>query len=179
MKRVAIDIGHAEGTGAWFQGVNEHEVCAGLAEKLAEHLRSFKTEEHEVDIVDFENETNSGDLVKTVKTVNTGGYDAVVSLHMDWSDNPDAHGAHVCYYSKKGKVLAEAVAQRLCPQMPGRSKKVVCRTDLYVLKRTNCTAILVECGFGSNEGDLAWVLGNGDKVALAIALGVADGLEQL
>ena len=171
--RIAIDVGHAKGTGAKGCGYDEHEVCKVLARELKRALEGFKVEEYEADVVDFEERSNGGDLSATVEAVNNGGYDVCVSLHMDASDNADAHGAHVCYTSTKGKALAHEIALRLCPQLPGRAEQVVKRGDLYVLRRTRPVAVLVECGFITNEGDAHWVAENPDKVALPIALGVA------
>lgn len=173
MKRVAIDIGHANGTGARGNGFDEHAQCARLAAELKKALETFKIYPIQADIIDFPEQSNGGDLAATVRAVNAGNYDACVSLHMDASDNESAHGAHVCYYSENGKRMAEEIALRLCPQLPGRANKTVKRTDLYVLKNTRPVAVLVECGFITNAGDAAWVDKYPDKVALSIALGIS------
>ncbi len=171
--KIAIDIGHANGTGANGNGYQEHALCAKLAAALKAALQSFKVDRFEADIIDYPALSNGADLAATAKAVNAGGYDAVVSLHMDASDDPDDHGAHVCYCSTNGKRLAEEIALRLCPQMPGRAEKTVKRSGLYILRNTRPVAVLVECGFITNEGDTAWVIEHADKVALAIALGIA------
>ena len=172
MKRIAIDIGHARGTSA--RGfVDEHDTCAALAVEVKSALESFKVDTFQADIIDFPDKTNSGDLTATAKAVNAGGYDACVSLHMDCSDNPTAHGAHVCYYSTNGKRLAEEIAMRLCPYLPGRAEQTVKRSDLYVLKKTKPVAVLVECGFCTNEDDAAVVKKQPFVIARAIALGIA------
>lgn len=172
MKRIAIDIGHARGTGA--RGyVDEHETCALLAVQVKHVLESFKVDTFQADIVDFPDKTNSGDLSATVKAVNAGKYDLCISLHMDASDNPASHGAHVCYYSTNGKRLAEEIALRLCAYLPGRAEDTVKRTDLYVLKHTKPVAALVECGFCTNEDDAAIVKKHPFYIARAIALGIA------
>lgn len=176
MKRIAIDVGHANGTGA--RGfVDEHETCAALAVEVKNVLESFKVDTFQADIIDFPEKTNSGDLTASVKAINAGGYDLCISLHMDASANPTAHGAHVCYYSQNGKRLAEEIALRLCPQLPGRYEKTKRRTDLYILKRTNPVAVLVECGFCTNPRDAEWVNTHPHEVARSIALGVAAHLE--
>lgn len=172
MKRIAIDIGHARGTGAR-SFVDEHETCAALAEEVKRALESFKVDTFQADIIDFPDKTNSGDLSATAKAINAGGYDACISLHMDYSDNPTAHGAHVCYYSQNGKRMANEIAIRLCPHMPGRAEQTVKRTDLYILKKTNPVAALVECGFCTNEYDSAVVKKQAYVIARAIALGIA------
>lgn len=172
MKRIAIDVGHARGTGA--RGyVDEHDTCAALAEEVKHALESFKVDTFQADIIDFPDKSNSGDLAATVKAVNAGKYDLCVSLHMDASDNAAAHGAHVCYFSANGKRLAEEIAMRLCPYLPGRAEQTVNRTDLYVLKNTRPVAALVECGFCTNEYDAAVVRKQAYVLARAIALGIA------
>ena len=195
MKRIAIDVGHARGTGA--RGfVDEHEMCAALAMEVKNILESFKVDTFQADIVDFPDKTNSGDLSAAVKTINAGDYDLCVSLHMDaasriagyeemtcddgsvesvpiYEPDPVPHGAHVCYYSQNGKRLAREIARRLCPYLPGRAEQVVKRTDLYILKKTRPVACLVECGFCTNEYDAALVKKQAYVIARAIALGIA------
>lgn len=171
--KVAIDVGHARRTGAVGNGRTEHAMCKLVAAELKAKLESFKLQGFEADIIDFEELDNDDDLAATVRAVNAGGYCACVSLHMDWDASPQPHGAHVCYVSAAGKDLAKEIALRLCPQMPGRAEQLVRRPGLYVLRMTRPVAVLVECGFISNEGDTAWVHENPERVALSIALGVA------
>lgn len=171
--KIAIDIGHAKGTGTNGNGYQEHALCAKLGAALKAALEGFRVERFEADIIDYPALSNGGDLAAAAKAINAGKYAACVSLHMDWSDDPNDHGAHVCYCSAAGKRLADEIALRLCPQMPGRAEKTVKRSGLYMLRKTRPVAVLVECGFITNEGDVAWVIGHADKVALAIALGIA------
>jgi N-acetylmuramoyl-L-alanine amidase len=173
MFRVAIDVGHARRTGAVGNGYEEHEMCKKLALELKRALERFELDAFEADVIDFEHLSNDADLAATVKAVNAGNYDVCVCLHMDHDDSPQPHGAHVCYVSAKGKALATEIALRLCPQMPGRAEQVRRRAGLYVLRKTKPVAVLVECGFISNEGDAQWVYEHPEHVALSIALGVA------
>lgn len=173
MKRIAIDIGHANGTGARGNGYEEHTQCARIAAELKTCLESFRLQEFQADIIDFPDKTNSGDLTASVAAINAGGYDACVSLHMDASDNTTARGAHVCYYSQNGKRMAEEIALRLCPQIPGRYEQTKKRTDLYFLKKTSPVAVLVECGFITNPRDAEWADKHPQEIARSIALGIA------
>lgn len=148
--KIAIDIGHANGTDA--RGLfGERQITRQVAPMLAGLLREAG---HEVDVLDFPALSNRADLSATIAAINEGGYDLSVSLHCDDADNPSARGAHVCYYSLKGYTCAIEVAERLCLLMPGRAEKVV-RRKLDVLRKTKCTAILIELGFTGNEGDAA------------------------
>ena len=192
MKRVAIDVGHARNTGARGNGYEEHELCARLAAELKKELEGSGDFSIEADVIDFPDFSNTGDRSATVRAVNSGKYDLLVSLHMDASDNKNARGAHVCYNrtykadgsfvdSSGGKRCAEEIAMRLCPQLPGRANTTQARPDrqrklssLEVLRETRPVAVLVECGFVTNAGDAEWVEKHPDKVALSIALGIAS-----
>ena len=175
--RVAIDVGHADGSGARGNGLEEHAMCAMIAAEVKRHLESFTLQRFVADVLDFPSLGNSADLVATAKAVNAEAYDVCVSMHMDASENEAARGAHVCYVSAKGKKLAKEIALRLCGQLPGRAQQVVQRTDLYILRKTEAVAVLVECGFITNEGDADWVRHHVTEVARAIALGIAAYFE--
>lgn len=171
--KIAIDIGHANGTGARGNGLEEHEVAARIGYLLALLLR---TNGREVDVIDFPDSSNTRDLEKTIWAANIGGYDFGISLHCDASDNPDAHGGHVCFYpgSVAGARLAVCIAERLCRLLPGRANAVVSRPNLAVLRRTQCPWVLVECGFITHEGDAGVMMDCPDRIAQAIAEGVDE-----
>lgn len=167
--KVAIDIGHARMTGARGCGQEEHELCARMAPLLQGALAAYGIG---ADVVDFPCLDNRGDLVGTVRAINAGDYALSISLHCDASDNPEAHGAHVCYVSEAGGRLAAAIAARLCPLLPGRANKTVRRCDLYVLNHTRPVAVLVECGFVTNEKDCRMLAQEEGRLMQAVAEGV-------
>jgi len=169
--KIVIDIGHARGTGARGCGQEEHAVCADIAAELAHELASRGNVCH---VVDFPDMSNRDDLAATVREINSIKPDISISLHCDASDNPAAHGAHVCYVSERGERLARAIASELCALLPGRAQQVVRRGDLYVLRHTVCPAVLVECGFITNGKDCHIVTQRTGAVADAIAQGVYD-----
>lgn len=171
MKRVAIDVGHAKGTGSRGNVMEEHELCARMAPLLKNSLAKFGISS---DIIDFPDLTNKSDLVQTADAINDGDYECSVSLHCDASDNASAKGAHVCYVFAKGKKLASLIADRLCTLMPGRADSIVRRTDLYILNHTKCTAVLVECGFITNAHDAAMLSENAQELMEAVACGIYE-----
>lgn len=181
--RVLIDVGHAEGTGAQSAFADEHEESRLNALELKAVLEGFELDRFEVDVVDFPRLSNGGDLAASVRAANARDYDALVSLHMDSSGNADACGAHVCYHagSVKGERLAREIAVRLCPWLPGRADTVQARPDkakklsgLAILRDTRPPAVLVECGFVSNEGDVKVLRGCRRELMRAVGLGVAE-----
>lgn len=168
--KIAIDIGHAHASGATGNGLQEHEVCTGLARLLADYLGNA----HTVRVVDYPAESNAADLRHTVEAVNAWRAELCISLHCDCSANTSARGAHCIYTSAAGEVYAEPIARHLCPIMPGRANKTVKRGNLYILNNTRCPAVLVECGFLSNSKDADMLRHEGYRIARAISVGVQD-----
>lgn len=167
--KIAIDIGHANGTGARGNGLEEHAVATRITSHLVVML---KEKGHKVEIIDFPEMSNADDLNATIKAANAGGYDLGISIHCDCSDNSQAHGAHVCYLSSSGKRLADAIAEPLCKFLPGRSEKTVRRENLAVLKHTNPVWVLCECGFISHPAEAAIMKDTPDAIAQQIVVGV-------
>lgn len=170
MKTVLIDIGHANGSGARGNGLEEHAVNVKIAKLLKNTLATRGIQSV---VIDFPDKSNGDDLTATAREANKYNADLGVSLHSDCSDNNTAHGGHVCYYSKTGKVIADCIAKFIGDLLPGRAEKVVYRNNLYILKNTRAPWVLVEGGFISNKADSA-VMSNHPE---AIANAIADGIE--
>lgn len=171
--KVVIDIGHANGTGARGNSLEEHAVSTVVAKYLERELENLG---HDSITLDYPHESNDHDLSLTVKEANSlaDEWDVVVSLHCDWSSNPNAHGGHVCYLSNAGKRLANCISKHLCALMPGRADKVVKRKGLYLLRKTKDPAVLVEVGFISNQDDAVMMSQHPNMIATAIAIGIDD-----
>lgn len=192
MKKICIDVGHAAGTGATGNGLEEHGVAVQIATSLARYLRGSG---HTVSVIDYPQLSNAADLNATVRAINAGDYDLSVSLHCDSSDNPDACGAHVCHHrtyhndgtyadSVQGKALAQAIAGPLCKLLPGRADHVQARPDkkkklsgLQVLRETRPPAVLCECSFITNTADAEMMKRSPALIAQAIGAGILDYID--
>lgn len=174
---IALDIGHAKGTGARGNGLEEHDVACVIARHLFAQLKDMG---HTVHVLDFPDKGNTEDLNATIKAANEGGYDFGISLHCDSADNPQAHGAHVCFYpgSVQGSRLAACIAEPLADLLPGRANTVQSRPGLAVLKKTRCPWVLCECGFITNPENASILKDHPGRVAEAIAEGVKDYINQ-
>lgn len=192
MKKICIDIGHAAGTGATGNGLEEHGAAVQTAAHLARYLRERG---QSVSVIDYPQLSNAADLNATVRAVNAGNYDLSVSLHCDSSENPDACGAHVCHHrtyhkdgtfrdSVQGKALASAIAGPLCKLLPGRADPVQARPDkkkklsgLQVLRETRPPAVLCECCFITNANDAEMMKNRPELIAQAIGAGILDYID--
>lgn len=171
---IALDIGHANNTGARGNGIEEHAIATVIAKLVATLLRE---EGHTIAIIDYPDSSNSDDLNATIRQANKGDYDIGISIHCDCSDNLSAHGAHACYYSSSGLRLARAISAPLCKLMPGRADYIVKRDNLAMLKQTRATWALIECGFISNPNDSAIMKHNPQAIAKAIVEGIKTYLK--
>ena len=174
-KKVFIDIGHAEKTGAkGLRGSDEHYIARIIGEQLQHDLFSIGMDAF---ICDYPKLSNEMDLIKTASTANNWNPDVGLSLHCDCSDNAAARGAHVCYLTTTGKAVAGSISSYLCQLLPGRAEKTVLRDDLYILKNTRAPWVLIECGFISNKDDLEILSKSPEEVAKSIAQGISDYFE--
>jgi len=174
--KIAIDIGHANNTGARGNGLEEHAVAVNIAERLAPMLQNLGAQ---VDVIDFPAKSNKEDLNATIQAANAGGYDFGISLHCDSSENKQAHGAHVCFYpeSVRGARLAVCIAEHLADLLPGRANTVQARPGLAILKKTRCPWVLCECGFITNPENADMMKHHPERIAEVIAEGIKDYLE--
>lgn len=171
--RIGIDIGHAKGTGASSNQLNEHEECKGIAKELTSFLEGRGDVVFEID---FPEKDNATDLNFTIERANKLSLDFGISLHCDCSSNPQARGGHAIYYptSPLGKRLAGAIGNELSKVLRGRANTSVPRANLAVLKKTSCPWVLVECGFLSNVKDAKIIKNNKKQIAKAILDGIND-----
>ena len=105
----------------------------------------------------------------------------IIELHMDSNPNKNAKGAHIIIKDGfEADAYDEALANFLCGTFPGRSKKIVGRSDLANVNRAATKGYnyrLAECGFISNAGDVKIFNENLDKIARGIleAFGIVAG----
>lgn len=110
--------------------------------------------------------------------------EAFVSIHCNAAANKEARGMEV--WTSPGKTAADAMAEAVGVSLAAHFLEVPLRKDdsdgdldkegrLYVLTMTRCPAVLVECGFVSND-DEARLLQDPERqlaIAEAIALGIS------
>ncbi|WAB24098.1 N-acetylmuramoyl-L-alanine amidase [Clostridium phage A2] len=115
-------------------------------------------------------------LAHRYNTANNAGVDGFVSLHLNSSKDPSAHGVEVLIHARGGE--AEQMAKRVLVELAKlgyynrgiRVAREYLGYDLAVLKYTNAPAILVECGFVSSQKDCNLL--NPSAIAAAICKGL-------
>ena len=109
-------------------------------------------------------------LVKIVNMCNAHKVDLDVSIHFNAYDG-SAHGTEVLVYSSES--ASNEAAQNIVNSIANlgfTNRGVKVRNNLYVLRRTNSPALLVECCFCDSEIDAG--IYNPDTMAEAIVSGI-------
>lgn len=115
-----------------------------------------------------------GDLEDIVNQSNAWKPDYFISIHANSFADPNAHGIETYAYTAGG--MGEKIAADVHKELisaTGLTDRKVKFASYYVLKYTNCPAILAELGFISNPTEEALMKQDSwdDKVASAICRG--------
>ncbi len=179
--KIFIDQGHNPvnpNAGAEGNGYREQDITYEIGRRLGSILRDNG---FEVRLSRPTADTQLGTSVSTslaerVNGANSWGADYFISLHTNASVNPQANGAEVLVYSTSSPSyqLAESVLEQLTLATGVRGRGVVARPGLYVLRRTDMPAILVEMGFITNPENAELLVNSPQLFAQGIANGIID-----
>lgn len=187
---VIVDAGHGgiDPGKIGVNGVYEMDINLSIAYKLSDILeeKGIKAVMTRKDDNGLYNDEDSNkkmqDMENRVRIINESGAKAVISIHQNSFTKEAAHGAQVFYHdlSPKGELLAGCIQNELYKIDDTNSRKINSDTDYYILRKSNPVAVIVECGFLSNNKE-AGLLSDGayqDKIAKAIADGVEEYVRQ-
>ena len=191
---VIIDAGHGgEDGGAEVDGVLEKDINLSIADKLADTLRLCGvrvTEIRDEDISVYDDsaqtlrEKKVSDLKHRVEIVNGSENNILVSIHQNKFDNNAYSGAQVFYSSNndKSRVLAESIRNSVVSLLQNDNTRELkpANSDIYLLDNATVPAVIVECGFLSNDEERAKLLDSGyqSEMAYSIAMGVLEYIDQ-
>ena len=154
--KIACTVGHSilkSGQTTSASGVvNEYQWCKKFVPILVD---TFKSQGIDADLIICpEKQFSEAAEEKTYKLgkVNGKKYDLVIESHLN-AFNGSAKGTEVLYYptSTKSKEYAQRVNDKLDDIFTDRGIKS--RSDLYILRDTDCPAILIEYFFCDNKED--------------------------
>ena len=120
---------------------------------------------------------DNGDAImkQNVRESDAWGADVHYVSHTNASSNGKAQGCHPMYYtySKNGKKLGEIMV-KYRKQIYPRTVKLVARSDLYELKKTNAVAFYEEHAFHDNMEDATWFHTHMEEIAESAAKGLCE-----
>lgn len=180
-----IDPGKVGVNGAYEKDVN---LSIGLFLKEAlekEKCRVIMTRESDIGLYQ-ESDTNkkTADLKKRVEMMNQEEVDLIISVHQNSFSGESSRGAQVFYHSgsESGETFAKLLQAQLISSLDtSNHREAKGNTDYYLLKNTEKTAVIVECGFLSNQEEARKLCDESyqRQVAWAIAQGTMQYIDTL
>lgn len=174
--KIAIIVGHSRLANGNYTSANGIKNEYLTMKKLAPFIKKYLEQEgNSVDVIncpELKLKDSREEKKYKLDIVNNKNnkYDLLVELHMN-AFNSKAAGTEVLYYSEKGNSIAKRVEYKLSTVFDGRGTKK--REDLYILRDSRCTAILVEVCFCDSKKDCDLYDKTGeDKIAKLIAEGI-------
>lgn len=169
--KVFLNPGHApDGNpdpGACGCGLRECDVAKSVADLVEHYLVAAG--------VEVVGNMQDDDLYAITSTANASGADIFISIHCN-AFNGSAQGTEVEVHpgSSAGRALGNCIQRQIVDSLGTADRGLKDRLDLWVIKRTDMPAVLVELAFIDHEGDAALLCDRQDDFARAIARGVTD-----
>ncbi len=159
--KIYIDQGHNPvnpNAGAEGNGLREQDIVFRIGILLADLLVSNGNFEVRLSRPSASTQlgtSNASSLAARVNDANSFGADAFISLHTNASASALATGSEAFVFSKPSGAfdLAEDILERMTEITGLANRGVFVRTGLYVLRKTQMPATLVELGFITNPND--------------------------
>ena len=159
--KIFIDQGHNPqnpNAGAEANGVREQDVTYAVGVDLAEMLNAnpyFEVKLSRNSPTEVLGTSNTTSLAARVNAANSWGADYFISLHCNASTNTAVSGSEVYVYSESSPAYPLGVdilvGLNNATGLPNRGMRI--NPSLYVLRRTNMPALLVEMGYLTNVLD--------------------------
>ena len=191
---IIIDAGHGgEDGGAEAGGILEKDINLAISNRVADLLRLSGY--HVVEVRDSDisvytegasslREKKKSDLQNRVAIFNSDSRNIVVSIHQNKFENPKYSGAQLFYSSnnENSRGLAESIrtAVVMLLQKDNTRELKPAGEDIYILDQAEVPAVIVECGFLSNEAERAKLIDSDyqSEMAFAIAMGILNYCQQ-
>ena len=179
--KIYLDAGHNPtnpNAGAEGNGYREQDLVYEIARQTAVILRqnglevrlSRPTPETQLGT------SNASSLAARVNDANSWGADYFISIHTNASLSSSVNGSEALVYSSpsESSALAEDMLRGLTEATGLRNRGIKLRPGLYVLRKTNMPAVLMEIGFISNPQNANLMANNPSLFAQGMYNGILD-----
>lgn len=190
---IIVDAGHGgEDGGAEVEGVLEKSINLNISNKLSDILLMCGCTVKEVrdeDISVYDNSADTlrekkvSDLNNRVEMFNGSDDNIVVSIHQNKFSDSSYSGAQIFYSTNDddSRLLAEAIRSSVVELIQNDNERELkpAGSDIYILDNATVPAVIVECGFLSNEFERSRLLDENyqTEMAYSIAMGVLEYIE--
>ena len=165
MPTIVIDAGHGgeDGGAVSESGVLEKDINLSIANDTSAlfYLLGFDvTQTRKTDIAldngeDTIRKRKVSDMKKRLEIFNSSEENTIISIHQNKFSESKYHGTQIFYSSNnpKSKQLADSIKYSVNGLLQPDNERECKKADsgIYLLKNTNNPAVIVECGFISNE----------------------------
>lgn len=182
---VVIDAGHGghDPGKIGVNGAKEKEINLQIAERVKAYLEAsdvkvVMTRESDEGLYDPGADNKKvQDMKRRIELIDRTAPQVTVSIHQNSYPQEEIHGAQVFYYttSNRGQELAQDIQSSLVRRAdPDNRRQVKPNDSYYLLKKTDATIVIVECGFLSNgiEAEKLCTDDYQDRIAWAIHMGI-------
>ncbi|MBQ3929100.1 MAG: N-acetylmuramoyl-L-alanine amidase [Clostridia bacterium] len=187
---VVIDAGHGgEDGGASANGVLEKEINLNVSLKLRDMLEAagmnvVMIRDSDQSIYDSSSGTvrqrKVSDLKNRVKIINSSDKNILVSIHQNKFEQSQYSGTQIFYSVNhpKSEMLAESIRKSVTGLLQPDNKRELKPADssIYILNQAKVPAVIVECGFLSNEKEAELLSDEAyrQKMAFAVFCGIMN-----
>ncbi len=178
--KIFIDQGHnpqGVNAGAEGFGLREQDITYNVGMYLANFLREdsrFEVRTSRTSPDQVLGTSNSTSLAARVNAANNWPANYFISIHVNANTNPDVNGSEVYVYQEytQSYYFGEHILNAIVNQLGTKNNGVRVRPSLYVLRKTNMPAVLVELAYITNSSDAEKLRNNQYQFALAIYSGI-------
>lgn len=191
VETIILDAGHggADGGAVAADGTAESGINLAVALRLREVFallgrETVMTRTDEGSLADADSETlrqqKVSDTKNRVALINSVANGQLISLHQNTlAGHPEVHGAQVFFGKVEGSSARAAAVQQTLNETVNVGNEKTAKpigSDVYIMSHAQCPAILVECGFLSNEAEAARLMT--EEYQTVLALSIAGGYLQ-
>ena len=184
---VVIDPGHGGNDPGKVSkdGVLEKDINLEIALLLKEELEKMgvtviMTRDTDICLAaDGATNKKSSDMKKRAEIINDINPTCMISIHQNSFSDPSVSGAQVFYNgtSDESKELAQIIQNEFVKSVDSENdRKIKEGNDYYILSKTTCPGVIIECGFMScpAEAEKLCDLNYQKKIAVAVATAITS-----
>ena len=178
--KIFIDQGHnpqGVNAGAEGFGLREQDITYNVGKYLADFLREddrFEVRTSRTSPEQVLGTSNSSSLAARVNGANSWPANYFLSIHVNANTNPAVNGSEVYVYQDytQSYYFGEQILKSVVSELGTKDNGVRVRPSLYVLRKTNMPAALVELAYITNVNDAEKLKNNQYQFAEAIYRGI-------
>lgn len=179
--KIFIDQGHNptgfHNTGARGNGLIEEDITYQVGVYLANMLNNdyrFDARLSRPTPTTVLGTNNTTSLAERVRLANEWPADYFISIHANANQNPSINGAemYIYQYNTQANWLAQQIMNGIVQVTDLKDNGIRVNQSLYVLRRTNMPAVLVEMGYLTNYHDALILRDQQWNIAYGIYLGI-------